>query len=49
VGVGLAVAKRIVDAFDGHIDVRSTAGTGTEFEVVLPGWAAQVEDVAGDG
>ncbi|MDF1522701.1 MAG: HAMP domain-containing sensor histidine kinase, partial [Trueperaceae bacterium] len=49
VGVGLAVAKRIVDAFDGRIEVRSVAGQGTAFEVVLPGWAAQVEDVAGDG
>jgi two-component system, OmpR family, sensor kinase len=44
VGVGLVVAKRIVAALDGRIEARSTPGVGSEFEVVLPGWAAQVED-----
>jgi signal transduction histidine kinase len=43
VGVGLAVAQRIVAGFDGRIDARSTPGVGSVFEVVLPGWAAQVE------
>lgn len=45
VGIGLAVAQRIVAAFDGRIEARSTPGRGTVFEVVLPGWAAQVEEV----
>ncbi len=49
VGVGLAVAQRIVASFDGRIEARSTPGVGSVFEVVLPGWAGQVEDVAEDG
>jgi two-component system OmpR family sensor kinase len=44
VGVGLVVAKRIVAALDGRIEARSTPGVGSVFEVVLPGWAAQVEE-----
>jgi signal transduction histidine kinase len=43
IGVGLTVARRIVEAFDGRIDARSTPGSGTVFEVTLPGWRAQVE------
>jgi nitrogen-specific signal transduction histidine kinase len=44
VGVGLAVAQRIVASFDGRIEARSNPGVGTVFEVVLPAWASQVED-----
>jgi two-component system, OmpR family, sensor kinase len=43
VGVGLTVAQRIVQAFDGRIEARSEAGVGTTFQVDLPGWRAQVQ------
>ena len=35
-GLGLAVAKRIVDFHNGHMDVRSQHGVGTVFTVRLP-------------
>jgi two-component system NtrC family sensor kinase len=35
-GLGLAVAKSIVEQHGGEITVRSTAGEGTEFRVTLP-------------
>ena len=35
-GLGLAVAKSIVEQHDGEIDVRSTAGEGAEFIIRLP-------------
>jgi two-component system, OmpR family, sensor kinase len=43
VGVGLTVAQRIVQAFDGRIEARSQPGVGTTFEVELPSWRAQVQ------
>jgi len=36
VGIGLALARWLVDLMDGRMDVRSTPGEGSSFEVVLP-------------
>lgn len=36
VGLGLAVARRIIDAHGGHIEVRSQLGAGTTFRFTLP-------------
>jgi len=35
-GLGLPIAKRIVESHGGRIEVRSTIGSGTEVEVTLP-------------
>jgi two-component system, NtrC family, sensor kinase len=35
-GIGLAVTKKIVDEHEGTITVKSTAGEGTTFTVILP-------------
>ena len=35
-GLGLPIAKRIVESHGGRIDVRSAVGTGTEVDVTLP-------------
>jgi two-component system cell cycle sensor histidine kinase PleC len=35
-GLGLPIAKRIVEGHGGLIEVRSTAGSGTEVDVTLP-------------
>jgi signal transduction histidine kinase len=35
-GLGLAITKEIVDAHDGRIDVKSSAGAGTEFVITVP-------------
>lgn len=35
-GVGLAVARRIVEAHDGHLDVETEPGRGSCFRVMLP-------------
>ena len=35
-GLGLAVVRAIAEAHHGSVHVRSTAGYGSEFELVLP-------------
>jgi two-component system, OmpR family, phosphate regulon sensor histidine kinase PhoR len=35
-GLGLPIAKRIVEGHGGRIEVRSTVGSGTEVDVILP-------------
>ena len=35
-GLGMAIAKKIVDAHQGTIEVSSQVGRGTEFRVTLP-------------
>ena len=43
-GLGLAVAKKIVDEHEGTISVRSKAGEGTTFSVRLPVYAGEFSD-----
>lgn len=35
-GLGLAIVRKIVDAHNGHIDLRTAPGEGTRFRVTLP-------------
>ena len=35
-GIGLAVAKKIIEKHNGLISARSTAGVGSEFIIILP-------------
>jgi signal transduction histidine kinase/CheY-like chemotaxis protein len=42
-GMGLAIVRRLVDLFGGTIQVQSTVGRGTRFEVVMP-----VEMISGE-
>ena len=35
-GLGLAIVRKIVDAHDGRIDLRTAAGQGTTIRVTLP-------------
>jgi signal transduction histidine kinase len=35
-GLGLAIVRKIVDAHDGRIDIRTAAGQGTTIRVTLP-------------
>nr|MBA2707169.1 ATP-binding protein [Gemmatimonadaceae bacterium] len=43
-GLGLAVAKKIVDEHDGMITVQSTEGQGTTFTIRLPVFHVEMRD-----
>jgi signal transduction histidine kinase len=45
-GLGLSLARRIVEDHQGHIEVRTTVGKGTTFAVVLPMQRAESAPVA---
>ena len=45
-GLGLSFVAWIVKAHDGHIDVQSTLGQGTRFEVTLPAMVPETPDPA---
>jgi signal transduction histidine kinase len=44
-GLGLSLARRIVEEHHGHIDVTSVVGKGSKFEVYLPFWRATMQAV----
>ncbi|MGL4941987.1 MAG: two-component system sensor histidine kinase NtrB [Thermoguttaceae bacterium] len=43
-GLGLPLAKRIIEAHGGHILVRSEVGTGTQFTILFPSLARLAEE-----
>ncbi len=51
VGLGLAIARRIIEQHEGEIEVKSQIGSGTTFTVALPGTPAEAStpDVTAGG
>lgn len=45
-GLGLSIVKHIVEAMGGNIDVKSTVGKGTTFEVKVPDASTRINDRA---
>jgi signal transduction histidine kinase len=43
-GLGLPVAKKIVEEHEGTLQVKSRPGEGTAFTIILPAFAEQVQD-----
>jgi signal transduction histidine kinase len=43
-GLGLPVARKIVEEHDGELEVRSKPGEGTTFTITLPAFSEQVKD-----
>ncbi|MEO0812293.1 MAG: HAMP domain-containing sensor histidine kinase [Myxococcota bacterium] len=50
-GIGLSLVQHIVNAHDGHIEVKSTTGRGSTFTVKIPaeGACTSAEAEAADG
>jgi signal transduction histidine kinase len=49
VGLGLALARKQARILGGDLELRSEAGVGSTFALVLPGSAAEIHDTAGQG
>ena len=43
-GIGLSLAKNIIEAHGGHMDLESEPGRGSKFFFLLPLWNHQVRE-----
>lgn len=48
-GLGMSIAKKLVDAMGGTIEVSSRVGEGSTFQITIPFEVAQAPGGAGDG